>query len=122
MLHQLAEEFFPDDMTESNTFHVIGESFFLTKKDPDGITRKFWSAYNWETRNRAVYRTVKEEVIYLVSRYYNEFWRWDDYLSRRALLFSPPIQGVRKKKEVIEPNYNIGCGRSTCKFCEDKKK
>lgn len=122
LVHKLEEEFFPDDMTESNTFHVIGESFFLTKKDPDGISRTFWNVYNWETRNRIVYRSVKEEVIYLVSTFYNAYYKWDDYLQLKTLLFSPPIKSNRGKKEVIEAYSNIGCGRTTCKYCKEKKK
>jgi hypothetical protein len=96
LLHKLKEEFFPDDMTESNTFHILGESFFITKKDPDGESRKLWNAYNWETRNRIVSRGVKEEVIRLVAEYYTTYYRWDDYLSVRELQFSPPIKPVRK--------------------------
>ena len=122
MLHKLEKEFFPDDMTESNTFHILGESFFLTKKDPDGISRTNWNVYNWETRNRIISRSVKESCIYVVATYYNSYYRWDDYLQWKPMLFSPPLKSNRLKKEVIEINYNVGCGNPKCKFCKEKKK
>ena len=96
-VYKLPREFFPDEMTESNTFHCFEKSFFLTKKDHDGISRKHWNVYNWETRNKIIGHSDKERVIALVAREYDRFALLDVDLI--GLVFTPPPEPKKRDKK-----------------------
>ncbi|MCH9712812.1 MAG: hypothetical protein K0U20_09335 [Proteobacteria bacterium] len=118
MSYKLEEEFFPDEMTEANTIHCFGESFFITKKDPDGISRKNWNVYNWETRNLVICNTNKERVIGLTAIYYERIADKDKI--SEPLFFSPPQIVKKIKAEDVQSTHNIGCGSPDCEFCKGK--
>ena len=63
--------------TDSNSFSVHDEIFWIVKKKPDGGSSIFYHAYNVDTRNHMLVRETKSEIMKELLDNYMKYVKYD---------------------------------------------